>query len=1351
MIKILRRRCLSCRHIIIISIVSIISIVWLSDTVALGADWPAWRCDAAHSGSSKQQLPQAMYILWQRQLARPQPAWPDWQYKLMFDKSYEPVVAGKLMYVPSMVNDTLTAYDTDTGREKWRFCADGPIRFAPVAAGGRVYFGSDDGYVYCLVAQTGKLIWKLRGGPDDRHVLGNDRLISMWPVRGAPVLYHGKIYFAAGIWPFMGIFIYAVDARTGKVVWLNSTSGSTYMKQQHYSPAFAGVAPQGYIAANKDKLILASRTIPACFDRHSGKLVYYHLSNRDYGKYVGGYKVSLWQGWFFNNEVMYNLKTGKGVARTGLVITDGANIISLNRPDSLIAYKPLAKGKGKGKKAQGIWKIKLAQPLKQIFIKAGDCVYGVTSDNTITAIKVAGGNGISPRGEYKAKKYTKRQSVAGAAVTRGISWQYQIDEPVWDMLAADNKLFVVTVSGKIYCFGAREQGTGTNNTNAQNTATLCYGNTREPFPVLARSKRQYVSDLLNATDQRDGYCVVVGLTKSWLLTELLQQSRLRIIALGSDGKQVDYLRHYLADMGVYGKRITILAGTLRSLSLSPYMANLILIVRPEDVGWDIRHSDNALRKLYNILRPYGGTLCWLGDSAGVSGSNSISGNSAKARQQALYNQIARVKLAGAKLQSSGDTYDMVMVKRMGALPGSDSWTGQYGNTANTVCSDDDRVRAPLGLLWFGERSDFTDVLPRHGHGPPEQVVAGRLFIEGINKISARDVYTGRILWRKQFDNLNTFGLYYDKTYKPDPLDKTYNQEHLPGANVRGTNFAATVDRVYVTDGKSCYVLDAGSGKDVAVFKIPVSKDKANNTIKGNDPNQLGYIGVYKDYLIITCGYVDFTTLLYRNGSRGHMSKQQWQWWLNYNNDIAGRYLVIMDRYTGKVLWYRKARYGFIYNAIVADKGVIYCLDNLPPYIKRIADKAKSNDKAIMHRLKQWAKSKGDLLAIDINTGKIIWRNDTDNHFGTWLGYSQKYNVLLEAQRRSRDNILEPNTQMRTYNASSGKVIWDKKLKYNGPCILHGRTIITQGWSYDTPLHTFTTTQGRGYDLLTGKLKYIANPVTGKDIAWQYWRNYGCNTAIASKHLLTFRSAAAGYFNLDNNGGTANLGGFKSGCTSNLVAADGVLNAPDYTRTCTCSYQNQTSLALVYMPDVEQWSFNKIPPGKRAVVRFGLNFGAPGDRKGPDGTLWLDWPSVGGPSPDLPVKTVPSKPKTFAMHSLLLSDGDLKWVEASGLRSVKKITVPLYNKKQQLYTVRLHFMEPDDKRPSDRLFDVALQGKTVLKRFDIVSQAGGIKKGIVREFSDVSAGKDMVITLTADKNKAGKRSETIICGIEIIRQ
>ncbi|MEZ5948528.1 MAG: hypothetical protein R3C12_04755 [Planctomycetaceae bacterium] len=39
------------------------------------------------------------------------------------------------------------------------------------------------------------------------------------------------------------------------------------------------------------------------------------------------------------------------------------------------------------------------------------------------------------------------------------------------------------------------------------------------------------------------------------------------------------------------------------------------------------------------------------------------------------------------------------------------------------------MKLPLGILWFGGSSHM-DVLPRHGHGPPQQVVDGRLIIQG---------------------------------------------------------------------------------------------------------------------------------------------------------------------------------------------------------------------------------------------------------------------------------------------------------------------------------------------------------------------------------------------------------------------------------------------------------------------------------------------------------------------------------------------------------------------------------------------------------------------------------------------
>lgn len=150
------------------------------------------------------------------------------------------------------------------------------------------------------------------------------------------------------------------------------------------------------------------------------------------------------------------------------------------------------------------------------------------------------------------------------------------------------------------------------------------------------------------------------------------------------------------------------------------------------------------------------------------------------------------------------------------------------------------------------------------------------------------------------------------------------------------------------------------------------------------------------------------------------------------------------------------------------------------------------------------------------------------------------------------------------------------------------------------------------------------------MVWNFTRTYGCNTCVASEHLLTFRSGAAGFYDLSNLGGTGNLGGFKSGCTSNLIAADGALNAPDYTRTCSCPYQNQTSLALVHMPEIELWTYNAYglaPKSPARVRRLGVNFGAPGDRRSEDGLLWIEYPVVNGTSPKVPIEV----------------EGRLKWI------------------------------------------------------------------------------------------------------------
>jgi len=409
-----------------------------------------------------------------------------------------------------------------------------------------------------------------------------------------------------------------------------------------------------------------------------------------------------------------------------------------------------------------------------------------------------------------------------------------------------------------------------------------------------------------------------------------------------------------------------------------------------------------------------------------------------------------------------------------------------------------------------------------------------------------------------------------------------------------------------------------------------------------------------------------------------------------------------------------------------------CIDRLPdPVVER------------MNRRGETPEGTPKLICLDVRTGKVLWQA-TKDVFGTWLGYSEEYDALLQAGRPSPDMLPdEPGDRMIAYRGKDGTVLWDKHHEYYGPCLLHGDTIITQTISLRE--------LGNSFSLLSGEQLMRKSPITGLEAPWQFGRNYGCNTVVGSQHLITFRSAAAGYFDLANDGGTGNLGGFKSGCTSNLIVANGVLNAPEYTRTCTCSYQNQTSLAFVHMPEVEMWTFNTLSLGEEPVRRLGINFGAPGDRRGPDGRLWLEYPSVGGPSPNIPVQVTPERPEWFRRHSSRVSGAGLKWVAASGAKGLTSVTITLDKKAEQdrSYTVALYFVEPEKAQPGERVIDVALQGKQVLVDLDIIKEAGRPNHLIVKEFKGISVRGDLVVTF--GPSASAENGAPVLCGIAITNE
>jgi hypothetical protein len=438
-----------------------------------------------------------------------------------------------------------------------------------------------------------------------------------------------------------------------------------------------------------------------------------------------------------------------------------------------------------------------------------------------------------------------------------------------------------------------------------------------------------------------------------------------------------------------------------------------------------------------------------------------------------------------------------------------------------------------------------------------------------------------------------------------------------------------------------------------------------------------------------------------------------------DNYSSSKQLVVMDRATGKVRWSVTARSGFRHNAICLGGGRMYCIDRVSgaeiSRLKRRGEKPSHEPR---------------LVVFDLLTGEEVWSTENDV-FGTWLSYSAERDVLVEAGRNASDTLGDEPKGMRVYRAKTGNVLWSSQT-FAGPAMIHHDTILMAG---------------NGCDLLTGRPRLRKHPLSGEPVEWTWTRNYGCNTPLASENLLTFRSGAAGYLDFCNDGGTGNFGGFRSSCTNNLIVAGGVLCAPDYTRTCVCSYQNQTSLALVHTPEVETWtSFGSQTP-KQPVRRLGINLGAPGDRKADDGTLWLEYPSVGGLSPRIAITIAPEKPEWFRRHSSQIKGDGLNWVAASGAKGLTSLKVKLgtSDKQPRTYTVRLHFAEPDDVKPGERVFNVAVQGKPAVDSLDIVKETGGQCRALVKELSGMQVGDELVIELspTSSKLRAG-----VLCGVEI---
>jgi len=168
-------------------------------------DWPTFRHDAARSGSTKAAVSADLKRLWK--------VMPGREGKLS-----SPVVADGKVFVAEEDAHTVHALDAASGKKLWSFTAGGRVDSPPTIWQGRVLFGSADGYVYCLRAADGALVWRFRAAPAARRLVAYGQVESVWPVHGSVLVRDGVVYCVAGrsMWLDGGLRLLRLDARTGR-------------------------------------------------------------------------------------------------------------------------------------------------------------------------------------------------------------------------------------------------------------------------------------------------------------------------------------------------------------------------------------------------------------------------------------------------------------------------------------------------------------------------------------------------------------------------------------------------------------------------------------------------------------------------------------------------------------------------------------------------------------------------------------------------------------------------------------------------------------------------------------------------------------------------------------------------------------------------------------------------------------------------------------------------------------------------------------------------------------------------------------------------------------------------------
>jgi outer membrane protein assembly factor BamB len=1280
-------------------------------------DWPTYLNGNQRHGYTAEKIQLPLQTSWQFvSVAPPEKSWgvgpgdriiegKDLEHRVTHDDAFHVAVVGDRAYFGSSVDHQVRCVDAASGKEQWHFFTGGPVRLAPTVHNGHVYFGSDDGFVYCLSADDGKSVWKLRAGPVDEWLIARGEMISRWPIRTNVMINDDIAYFGAGLFPHENVYLYAVDTASGKIIW----------KHGNISQRDAGrndLSPQGYLLCSDDKLFVPSgRSMPGVYKLDNGMPAYKGTVNWRKDGISGGTQALLSDGQLYtygahqilamdekNGAVGFGWFNGDQMAIDGdsAYISNGSILGRLSRKEYAVNSRErhkleleLADNKKKVNAAKGEEKTKLQNRNMEIVKRLGDIenvgfVWKIDSPHESSLI-VAGDHVISG-GQGELVVFNKADG--------SVAWKQSMDGAVRGLAVANGRLYASTDSGHVACFS--EDGA-----NAAITQQI----DESPYPN-DKSSATIAKQILTASGDNEGFCLVVGSERGQLAWQIARQSKMRVYCVEPDLAKVEESRELFAKAGLYGNRVIVHHAELNELPYSSYFANIIVSETQLRTGRLPMAADRIARH----IKPLGGKL-FLGITKAGSTANK------KATEFAAALGLGE----GATTQT---TDSWIVVTRKG-LDGAGNWSHQYGDAGNTACSKDYRVKGGLGVLWYGDPGE-NKMVNRHEGAVGPLATNGRMFIQGDATIMAYDAYNGRFLW--EIDN-------------PDSIRTGVFQNNNPG------NLVASDDALFYMTGDVCVQLDAATGQ--VIRKLPLPKGKADGK------HQWGYVAYHDGLLFGTATHRgELESRLRRRGRKTQDSTDA-----IFAIDVAtGKHKWL---YQGKNIAHHTIAIGgervFLIDSSITSEERNHILQEDKTELTKLSGKARE-------RAEELAK-KADLrraVALNAKTGEQEWAKPVDvtdcSEIGIGGGkltliYANDVLVLCGANANGhywKQFIAGDFSKRRlvALSAENGKRLWAKDANYRHRPIVVDDQIVAEPWSYD---------------LYSGVQKSRSNPVTGKDEPWSMMRSgHHCGMMTATPNMLFFRAGFTGIYDLEQDDGTQHFAGHRTGCWINMIPANGLLMIPESSAGCVCLFSVASTIVMEPREARRPWALYSSTGKLTPVKHLSLNFGAPGDRKDARGRVWLSYPR---PKPskvtsldlNLGAKHELYKNGKFLAadsHTTPINGAEVDWVSSSTAGGLKQFTVPCIGQDEEpaTYSLRLHFTELDETvKPGERVFDVFVQGKKVLADIDIVKKSQATNTAIVETVDMVQVTDNLIVTLAPKDPNVRPSRAPVLNGLEVIRQ